>query len=70
MKCTSQPTSTQRYHTLTVAEIIEALRTMPPDAVVQFKDGGRLEADLWDNWKDVELVCGPHIRPVVKTKWM
>lgn len=75
MQAESQPTkSIPRMHRLTVAEVMEALKDAPPDAEIQFDNGGYLEAGMWRPWAEVEIRAdqrtrlGPPIN-VVKTCW-
>lgn len=69
MKAESQPTmSIPRMHRMTVGDVLDALKDAPPNAIIQFKDGGFLEAGVWAAWGEIEVVEG-RFASIVKTVW-
>lgn len=69
MKADTQPCrSYPRFHRITVGEILDALKDQPLEVVVQFKAGGFLEAHLFSEWAEVELIPDA-FQPKVRTVW-
>lgn len=61
--------SVPRMHRLTVADVMEALKNAPSDAVIQCKSGGYLEAGVFSAYKESEATKTRSGRPAVKTCW-
>lgn len=55
-------------HSMTVGDVLEALKDAPTNAIIQFKDGGFLEAGVWAAWGEIEVTQG-RFTPIVKTCW-
>jgi hypothetical protein len=69
MKSETQPSNQPRYVRLRVHSIIQILQDCPPEAFIQFAEGGFLEARADADWANVEVIDEKYRVPVVKTKW-